>query len=67
MRSELQCSVAAATGDKSEIMAAQKRMEIAADMCVYTNKNFVIETIPQGEPEEDDTEKEDKEEDRKNI
>lgn len=40
---------------------ARKAMEIASDMCVFTNKNFMIETMDVIEKEEDTTEKTDEE------
>lgn len=43
---------------------ARGAMEIASDMCVYTNKNFVVEIIDEadgeGEKEEKEGEKKDK-------
>lgn len=33
---------------------ARKAMDIASDMCVYTNSNYVMETIPAAESDADD-------------
>jgi len=40
---------------------AKKAMEIASDMCVFTNKNFMIETMDVVEKDEGTTEKSDQE------
>jgi ATP-dependent HslUV protease subunit HslV len=37
---------------------ARKAMKIAADICIYTNENFVVEMLEEGK---DDAKKEEKE------
>ena len=32
----------------------RRSMEIAGDMCVYTNHNLIVENIPQDEKDEED-------------
>mmetsp|Transcript_18214 Transcript_18214/g.48084 ORF Transcript_18214/g.48084 Transcript_18214/m.48084 type:complete len:228 (+) Transcript_18214:42-725(+) len=44
---------------------ARKSMEVAADMCVYTNHNFVIETLDENDDGKEDTEEGEKEKEAK--
>ena len=43
----------------SSCQVATRAMTIAADMCVYTNHNFVTEVLDDAPKSEDDGEKED--------
>mmetsp|Transcript_2994 Transcript_2994/g.4135 ORF Transcript_2994/g.4135 Transcript_2994/m.4135 type:complete len:259 (-) Transcript_2994:295-1071(-) len=43
--------------DMSAEEVARKAMDIASDMCVYTNKEYIVEVIDMKKKEEDDTEK----------
>ena len=40
--------------DLSAEEVAQRAMEIASDMCVYTNKEFMVEVMDTKEKEEDE-------------
>ena len=68
----LYCTAAArALIDIPELSAedvARKAMNIAGDMCIYTNKNFLVETIDVAEEEEVDgeTKKEEEKKDDEN-
>jgi ATP-dependent HslUV protease subunit HslV len=34
---------------------ARRSMEIASDMCVYTNKSFMVEVLDEKKPEEEES------------
>ena len=38
--------------DMEAVDIAQKAMDVAADMCVYTNKEYILETLDAEEPKE---------------